>query len=479
VITPLPGVVIARRYTLARPLARGAMGSVWVARHSELEIDVTVKFIDPSLVASADARARFEHEARSAARLDSQHVVQVLDYGIESDTPYMVMELLKGETLATRLGREGRLPLPAAARLVVQIGKALRTAHEADLVHRDLKPGNIFLAIKDEDEVAKVLDFGIAKTMILGQPATTTEAGTVLGSAHYMSPEQVRNSSAVDHRSDLWSLGVILYRTLVGRVPVPGKGFGDVMMRVCSDPVPVPSSIAPDLPARLDGFFARALARDPPQRFQTARELSEAFCSVAMDAADVPSPRVSDKRTVRIDLGSVPRLPSSSTHVGEPLPQTSSGTHIMHVARGGAAVEVEPTLKAAELVTTTPATTPFREGADDPPAVPVHSLWPAWAAVAALVGGGLIFVAFRAGGARAGAVPAMVASATVAPATVAPAASSAVAASAAAPQGDAGAAATTSAAVTAPSAPPSWMRRRGGGSQVKVEDGIIRDPFKP
>jgi serine/threonine protein kinase len=473
VITPEEGVVIARRYSLSRPLARGAMGSVWVARHRELDVDVTVKFMDPSLFASADARARFEHEARSAARLDSQHVVQVLDYGIEGDTPYMVMELLKGETLATRLGREGRLPLRVAARLVVQIGKALRTAHEAGLVHRDLKPGNVFLAIKDEDEVAKVLDFGIAKTLMLGKPATGTGSGTVLGSAHYMSPEQVRSSSTVDHRSDLWSLGVILYRTLVGRLPFPGKEFGDVLVRVCHDPVPLPSSIAPDLPARLDGFFARALARDSGQRFQTARELCEAFCSIAMDEAAVPSSHASDKRTVRMDLLSVPP-PAKEAPTRNPLPETSSGTQIMPVAPRPAPVEVEPTLKTAQPATAAPSAEPL---ADDPPAVPVHSLWPALAAAALLVGGGLILVAFRAGGRP----TAVASSAPVASSAVMVAASAAIpgVVAIASPQVDGGAAVTASVAVTAVAAPPVSVRRRAGGSPVKVEDGIIRDPFKP
>src|SRR5262249_41842231 len=149
-ITPRAGVVIAGRYALVRTLASGGMGSVWIAHHRELDVDVTVKFMAPSLVASPEACARFEREAKVAARLDSQHVVQVLDYGVEDETPYMVMELLKGESLSTRLSRVGRLPIPDMARLVVQICKALRTAHEAGLVHRDLKPGNIFLARKDE-----------------------------------------------------------------------------------------------------------------------------------------------------------------------------------------------------------------------------------------------------------------------------------------------------------------------------------------
>src|SRR5262249_9660742 len=149
---------------------------------------------------------------------------------MEDGTPYIVMELLKGESLSARLSREGRLPIPTAARLVVQISKALRTAHDAGLVHRDLKPGNIFLAIKDEDEVVKVLDFGIAKALGVNDAKTDTESGVILGSVHYMSPEQIRSSRKVDHRSDLWSLGVIVYRMLTGRLPFTGSDVGDVLV---------------------------------------------------------------------------------------------------------------------------------------------------------------------------------------------------------------------------------------------------------
>ncbi len=301
-ITPDQGVVIAGRYTLVRQLAKGGMGSVWIARHRDLEIDVTVKFMAPSLVASAEARMRFEREAKLAARLRSQHVVQVHDYGVEDETPYIIMELLKGESLSDRITRDGRLAPRIVAPLVVQICKALRTAHESGLVHRDLKPGNIFLALKDEDEVVKVLDFGIAKSGSIGEAQADTASGVLLGSVHYMSPEQIRSSRAVDHRSDLWSIAVILYRVLTGRLPFPGSNLGDVLVRVCTDATPPASQASPDLPARIDRFFERALARDPAQRFQTATELSEAFSSMALDPpAQTPPPQgPTPRQTTRI-----------------------------------------------------------------------------------------------------------------------------------------------------------------------------------
>jgi eukaryotic-like serine/threonine-protein kinase len=300
------GVVIAGRYTLVRPLAKGGMGSVWIARHRDLEIDVTVKFMAPSLVAEAEARMRFEREAKVAARLRSQHVVQVHDYGVEDETPYIIMELLKGESLSTRIEREGRLAPAVMARLLIQICKALRTAHEAGLVHRDLKPGNVFLALKDDDEVVKVLDFGIAKTGTLGEAQADTDSGVLLGSVHYMSPEQIRSSRTVDHRSDLWSVAVIIYRVLTGRLPFPGANLGDVLVRVCTDEAPPASLAAPDLPARIDRFFERALARDADKRFQSAPELAEAFAAMALEAAAPAPPQAA--------------LPASTPHVPAPAP---------------------------------------------------------------------------------------------------------------------------------------------------------------
>jgi serine/threonine-protein kinase len=289
-INPAKGVIVARRYELSRPLARGGMGSVWVARHRDLDVDVTIKFMGPALVASGEARMRFEREARVAARLDSQHVVHVQDYGVEDETPYLVMELLKGESLAARLARDGTLALPAATQLLVQMCKALKTAHDAGLVHRDLKPGNVFLARKDEDEVVKILDFGIAKAGDLGDATANTESGVLMGSVHYMSPEQIRNSRAVDHRSDLWSIGVILYRALGGRLPFPGDKVGDVLVRVCTEPFPPLSSVVHDLPAAIDGFFERALNRDPQKRFQTATEMAAGFGAITIESTAPPTP---------------------------------------------------------------------------------------------------------------------------------------------------------------------------------------------
>ncbi|WP_437673562.1 serine/threonine-protein kinase [Sorangium sp. So ce131] len=275
-----PGIVIAGRYRVERELARGAMGTVWVGRHLQLDVDIAIKLMAPEYAASAELRARFEREARAAAMLKSAHAVHIYDYGIEGDAPYIVMELLEGEDLSARLAREGRLTLLATLNIVEQVGRALRRAHELGLVHRDLKPGNIFLALQDGEQIAKVVDFGIAKAVGPVMSVQATRPGALLGSPSYMSPEQVRSSSRVDHRSDLWSLGVIAYQCVTGQLPFPSGELGDVLVEICTAPIPLASQLLPGLGPEVDAFFQRALMRDPAQRFQSATELVEAFAGL-------------------------------------------------------------------------------------------------------------------------------------------------------------------------------------------------------
>jgi serine/threonine protein kinase len=278
------GRIVAGRYRLERALAQGGMGCVWVARHVQLETDVAIKFMTPQLAASPDACARFEREAKASAALRLANAVQIHDYGVEDGAPFLVMELLEGEDLQARLRREGRLGLPVTLGILGQVGRALRRAHEVGLVHRDLKPGNIFLAREGGEEVVKLLDFGIAKDTqgafggaFGGGGAGVTGTAALLGSPHYMSPEQVRTTSRVDHRTDLWALGVITFHCVTGHLPFSGDEIGDVLVDVCTKPIPVASTLAPDVGPGLDAFFARALTRDPAGRFQSVDEFLQAL----------------------------------------------------------------------------------------------------------------------------------------------------------------------------------------------------------
>ncbi|MCA9622786.1 MAG: serine/threonine protein kinase, partial [Myxococcales bacterium] len=186
------GTLIADKYRLVERLARGGMGSVWTAHHEKLDAEVAIKFMDPELAASDDMRARFEREAKAAAKLRSPHVVQVLDYGVEQGQPFIVMERLHGEDLRTRLRQRQRLGLREGASILNQVCKALRVAAEHGIVHRDLKPANVFIAKSGDDEVVKVLDFGVAKALRPTADGEGTTSGILLGSPHYMSPEQAR-----------------------------------------------------------------------------------------------------------------------------------------------------------------------------------------------------------------------------------------------------------------------------------------------
>jgi serine/threonine-protein kinase len=278
------GTVIAGKYRLEAPIAQGGMGSVWAAHHLTLDKRLAIKFIGAEIAGLDEARKRFEREAKAAAVLQSPHVVQIHDYGVDGEVPYLVMELLEGEDLGARLARRGKLPPVEVVSVVTQVARALRRAAEAGFVHRDLKPGNIFVVRGDEDdELIKVLDFGIAKAPGLVDD-DTTRTGIMVGSPRYVSPEQARGSRSVDHRSDLWSLAVIAYRALTGQLPFRGADVADLIFDICRGTAAPPSRHEPTLDPEMDAFFERALAREPDARFQSAKELALAFAKAAGEA---------------------------------------------------------------------------------------------------------------------------------------------------------------------------------------------------
>jgi serine/threonine protein kinase len=268
------GRVLANKYRLESHLGEGGFGTIWRADHLVLEAPVAVKLIDPDIASDEAATERFLREARAAASLRSPHVVQILDYGVEEHQPFIVMELLEGENLAQRIKRVGRLGSAETVRIVSDIARAMVRAHEIGIVHRDLKPDNVFLVKNDDEEVAKVLDFGLAKVDAtrLGQKGSVTRTGSLMGTPYYMSPEQAQGNKEVDHRSDLWSLGVIAFEALTGKRPFLSDGLGELVLQICVRPLPVPSEFAP-VPPAFDAWFARACARDLEVRYQSAREL--------------------------------------------------------------------------------------------------------------------------------------------------------------------------------------------------------------
>ncbi|MCA9709128.1 MAG: serine/threonine protein kinase [Myxococcales bacterium] len=266
------------------------MGTVWRATDLRLREIVAVKLMDPRLVRTTSARQRFLQEAQAAAQIRGSHVVSVLDFDIDrTGVPYMAMELLRGEDLHHRLAR-GPLGYLQTRTVVRDLCTAMTRAHRAGIVHRDLKPSNVFLVREDDQTTTKVLDFGIAKLILESERhprAQTTSKGRVLGTVGYMSPEQFSDSRDVDARADLWSIGVIAFECLTGTHPFPGDDVLETIARICEGP-PVPSRVA-RVPDGFDAWFAKATARDRTQRFQTARELLDAFCELDAAAAE-PGP---------------------------------------------------------------------------------------------------------------------------------------------------------------------------------------------
>ena len=279
----MQGTILAGRYRLLHQLGKGGMGSVWAAEHLSLHSTVAVKLLDPEIAKNPDAVERFQREAQAAATLRSAHVVQVLDYGLEGTTPYLVMELLSGEDLAARLSRIGRLTPEQLVEIMQQVARAVSRAHDAGIVHRDLKPENIFLVNEGDHELVKVLDFGIAK-VAPGFAPSATRTGVTMGTPYYMSPEQAEGKREVDHRTDLWALGVIASECLTGVRPFDGETFGELLLNICVRPAPVPSSLT-TVPRHFDAWFAKATHRDPGARFQSVHELVATLSEVAAGRA--------------------------------------------------------------------------------------------------------------------------------------------------------------------------------------------------
>ncbi|HEY3668934.1 MAG TPA: protein kinase [Polyangiaceae bacterium] len=281
--TPTEASIIAGKYRLLRKLGQGAMGAVWQAEHLTLKSQVAVKFIQVDTALHAEALPRFLREAQAAASLRSPHVVQILDHGVDDGVPYIAMELLEGETLAARLERVGHLEAVEMSRIMTQVGRAIARAHEAGIIHRDLKPDNVFMVRNDDEELVKVLDFGIAKSggaESLDAPvAADTRTGAVMGTPYYMSPEQTQGAKGADARSDIWSLGVVAFECLVGRRPFEAETLGGLLLAICTKPMPVPSELAV-VPAGFDAWFARACARDVKERFASAKEAIQNLRSV-------------------------------------------------------------------------------------------------------------------------------------------------------------------------------------------------------
>jgi eukaryotic-like serine/threonine-protein kinase len=273
------GQTLAGKYLLVRKLGEGGMCAVFEAEHVHLGQAVAVKALKPELARDRDCVARFEREARAAAQLRSPNVARVHDVDWTPEgLPYITMELLRGHDLGAELKDGVPLPIEIAVDYIRQAAGGIAEAHALGIVHRDLKPENLFLTELGEltdRKLVKILDFGIAKD-IADSARRLTAPDAVFGTVDYMSPEQIRSASTVDHRTDLWSLGVILYELLTGRLPFSGDARS-IIAQIVSDPVPPPSRFAAHLPPSLVGVVMKALQKDPALRFPSAEALRTAL----------------------------------------------------------------------------------------------------------------------------------------------------------------------------------------------------------
>src|SRR5580704_1535276 len=290
---PQRGELLAGKYRIDRLIGQGGMGAVYVANHELLNHPVAVKLLLPEVAENPEAVARFTNEARASARIRNEHVAQVMDVGkLENGSAYMVLEYLEGSDLAELLEKKGELPIEDAVDYVLQALEAVAQAHALGIIHRDLKPANLFLSkLPDGREVVKVLDFGIAKLIDPGGGGAGGDARSLtgehtLGSPSYMSPEQIRSPSQVDHRVDIWAIGVILFDLLAGELPFRGDTVGEIFGNVLVGSAPALRSLRVDVMPALEAAVDRCLQRDPQKRFADVHELALALAPHGSGAWD-------------------------------------------------------------------------------------------------------------------------------------------------------------------------------------------------
>jgi serine/threonine-protein kinase len=299
-----PGMIVASRYRVLGLLGRGGMGAVYRAVHEGLGRDVAVKVLDLATTIP-DAEARFEREARTAARLDHPGIVRVLDYGRDRGSPFLAMELLDGPTLHTEMGRAGRMGVTRAAQAIGEVLVALGHAHDRGVLHRDVKPENAMFSRREGARRLVLIDFGLAR---LRDEATLTGQGRVFGSVSYVAPERLA-SEDVDCRADLYSVGVMLYEMLAGVRPFVGMTPLEVARKHVSAVARPLRAIRPDVTAAVDAVVVRAMAKRPERRFQTAWEMLDALEEATARGSREMEPPADEMSTIAIPrmIDSAPR----------------------------------------------------------------------------------------------------------------------------------------------------------------------------
>jgi serine/threonine-protein kinase len=342
-----PGDLVDQKYRVIGLIGEGGMGAVYEGENLRISRRVAIKVLHAAFTGNRDAVQRFEREAQAAGRIGNDHILEVLDLGSLSDgDTYMVMEFLDGEALSDRIKRTGHLTPAEVTPLARQILTGLAAAHGAGIIHRDLKPENIFV-LKEKagrPDFIKIIDFGISKFQALGGDGLKmTRTGAVMGTPYYMSPEQASGSTSCDHRSDIYSVGVILYEAVSGRVPFDAGTFNQLMFQIVLSEVPTLSAIVPDIDPAFASIVAKAMARDVNARFQTCQEFRAALDAWVEHGAAV---------TVPPDAGGGTYMPGRLSSLG----QIPGGTTVPARTTGAASWETSPSdvpkKSAAPLVVT-------------------------------------------------------------------------------------------------------------------------------
>jgi hypothetical protein len=296
-------------YVVREKIGEGGMGVVYRAEHPHISRQVAIKVLHPGADRNPEVVHRFFNEARAATEIRNEHIVEVLDFGtLAEGTPYLVMEWLEGASLGSVLRSSVKLPVAQTVYIMRGIARALKAAHSKGVVHRDLKPDNVFLVAREgEGELVKVLDFGIAKLLATGAPVGyETRTGAIIGTPAYMSPEQCRGAKTIDHRTDIYALGVIGYQMLTGRLPFAADALGELLLQHMTEQPPAAATLEPSVPAALSDVLARAMEKAPEQRPSLAELM------IVMDAVG-GKPATADSTANPVGRLAVTPVPASPT----------------------------------------------------------------------------------------------------------------------------------------------------------------------